>query len=190
MNRKGFSLIELIGMVVILGILMIITVPNIASILKNNRENIVKEDINKIVSGAKNKINTKQAKNPSYEGSCVVMTVGFVDSNDDLKTGLNGGTYNKGSSFVVIRKERESGSSYTYRYYVRLIEDVSKNGDIIKYEVPLTEHNELEENSKRYITNQSPNIEGNMSAMSSGDALGTIRTMGVDCTSIDRIYTS
>ena len=190
MNQKGFSLVELIGVVVVLGILMVITVPNIAGILKNNRENIVVEDVNKMVSNAKNKINTKQAKNPPTQDDCVVMTLSYVDSNNDLKAGLNGGKYNTEESFVVVRKEREQGNSFTYRYYVRLVEDVERNNSIQKYELPLTEHNELNLNSKDYLTNMAPKIEGNMALLSAGEALSVIRDMGVQCLSITNIYTS
>lgn len=190
MNQKGFSLVELIGMVVVLGVLMVITVPNIAGILKNNKENIVKEDINKIVSNAKNKINTKQAKSPPSQDDCVVMTLDYVDSNNDLKSGLNGGKYNREESFIVIRKEREQGNSYSYRYYVRLVEDIERNGGVQKYEVPLTEHNELELNSKEYLKNLPPTLEGNMTTLSFGDATGIIQQLGLSCLSVTEIYTS
>ncbi len=190
MNRKGFSLIELIAMVVVLGILMVITVPNIAGILKNNKENIVKEDINKMVSNAKTRVNTKQAKNPKGAYSCVVMTLGYVDSNHDLKEGINGGKYNQDESFLVIRKEQESGNSYTYRYYIRLVEEIERTTGFQKYEVPLTEHNELEKNSRDYLTNLAPTVEGNMTSISNEDARTIISNMGVDCSGIEQIYTS
>lgn len=190
MNQKGFSLVELIGMVVVLGVLMIITVPNIAGILKNNKENIVTEDINKIVSNAKNKFNTKQAKYPEYEDQCVVMTLTYVDSNNDLKSGLNGGVYNQGESFVVVRKEKERTGSYTYRYYVRLVEEIERSTGIQRYEVPLTEHNELSNNSKNYLTNQAPKVEADMSSISEGEAINALQSMGLGCSSVNQIYTS
>jgi len=190
MNRKGFSLVELIAMIVILGVLMVITVPNIAGILKNNKENIVTEDINKMVSNAKNKFNTKQAKYPGYEDQCVIMTLSYVDNNNDLKVGLNGGTYSQGESFVVIRKEKERNGSYTYRYYVRLVEEIERPSGIQKYEVPLTEHNELSSNSKEYLTNLAPKVDANMSTMGVGDAIGALQSMGLGCASISQIYTA
>lgn len=190
MNQKGFSLVELIAMVVVLGVLMIITVPNIAGILKNNKENIVTEDINKMVSNAKNKFNTKQAKYPEYEDQCVIMTLAYVDSNNDMKTGLNGGTYNQGESFVVVRKERERTGSYTYRYYIRLVEEIERSSGIQKYEVPLTEHNELSSNSKQYLTNLAPKVDADMSVISGGEAASVLQEMGLGCSSINNIYTS
>jgi len=190
MNQKGFSLVELIAMVVVLGVLMVITVPNIAGILKNNKENIVTEDINKMVSNAKNKFNTKQAKYPEYEDQCVIMTLEYVDSNNDLKAGLNGGVYSRGESFVVVKKEKERTGSFTYRYYVRLVEEIERSSGVQKYEVPLTEHNELSNNSKEYLTNMAPKVNADMSVLSGGEAASALNEMGLGCSSINQIYTS
>ena len=190
MNQKGFSLIELIAMVVVLGILMVITVPNIAGIVKNNRENIVKEDVHKMVSNAKTRVNTKQAKNPKGTGNCVVMTLGYVDSNHDLKEGINGGKYNQNESFLVIRKENESGNSFTYRYYIRLVEEIDRTSSLQKYEVPLTEHNELEKNIRDYLTNLAPTVSGNMAEVSTTEATTIINNMGVGCGAVEQKYTA
>ena len=200
MNRKGFSLIELIAMIVVLGILMLITVPNIAGILKNNRENIVKEDINKLVANAKTRINTKQAKNPTGLNECIVMSLSYVDSNNDMKEGINGGRYSQGESFVVIRKELENpnGNIYTYRYYVRLVEEVERSSGIVKFEIPITEHDELSNNSREYLKNEAPKEEYyiNMNEASNADALYVINKLGeengnsIQCSSVVNIYKS
>lgn len=143
MNRKGFTLVELIAMMVVLGILMVITVPNISGILNKNKDSITKEDINKMVAGAKTKIQTKEAKYPANVGECVIMSLGFVDSNNDLNKGINDGTYSKTKSFVLINKTNASGAvvakEYTYNFYIRLVEENQKKGrqyglGIISYE--------------------------------------------------------
>jgi len=200
MNRKGFSLIELIAMMVVLGILMLITVPNIAGIIKNNRENILKEDINKLVANAKTRINTKQAKNPTGLNECAVMTLSYVDSNNDMKEGINGGRYSQAESFLVIRKELENPGEniYTYRYYVRLVEDVERASGIVKYEVPLTEHDELSNNSRTYLKGEPPTEELyiDMNVASNEEALNVINRLGeengnsIECSSVVNIYKS
>lgn len=200
MNRKGFSLIELIAMMVVLGILMLITVPNIAGIIKNNRENILKEDINKLVANAKTRVNTKQAKNPTGLNECAVMTLSYVDSNNDMKEGINGGRYSQAESFLVIRKELENPGEniYTYRYYVRLVEEVERASGIVKYEVPLTEHDELSNNSRTYLKGEPPTEELyiDMNVASNGEALNVINRLGeengnsIECSSVVNIYKS
>ena len=189
MNNKGFTLIELLAMVVILGLLMAITVPNISGILKNNREIAVVEDVNRFVNNSKTKFNNKQAKYPSGVGGCVVMTLNFADTNDDLKSGVNSGKYNKYESFLLIKKERTNSDSYVYKFYVRLIEDVEKTSGVVKYEIPLTDVDLFTKNAKKYLTNLSPevdlNLEGNKNL---NEIMTKVSQMGVSCNRIDNVY--
>ena len=39
MNKKGFTLVELLGVLIILSIIMLIAVPNVISILDKNKKN-------------------------------------------------------------------------------------------------------------------------------------------------------
>ena len=109
MNRKGFTLVELIAMLVVIAILMAIAIPNISGVLKKNRENI----------GV-----TGKAKYPASNGDCVVMTLKYINNNNDFKSGVNGGLYNDTESIIVIKKSLldASASTSTYKYYIRLVE--------------------------------------------------------------------
>ena len=44
LNKRGFTLIELIASMVILAMLMVITVPNVIGILAQQKKNAYKED--------------------------------------------------------------------------------------------------------------------------------------------------
>lgn len=127
MNRKGFTLVELIAMMAVLAILMVITVPNMSGILNKNKDSITKEDVNKMVSGAKTKFQTKEAKYPKSAGDCVILSLGFIDGNNDINKGINDGVYSKTKSFVVVSKENEGGNTYSYKYYIRLVEELEKD---------------------------------------------------------------
>ena len=48
-NKKGFTLIELLATIVILGIIMIVAVPNVTGIIYRNRANTYVEDAKKIM---------------------------------------------------------------------------------------------------------------------------------------------
>ena len=121
MNQKGFTLVELIAMMVVIAVLMAITIPNISGIIKNNRESIGVEDVNKMVGNAKTKIETGKIKTPA-KNECVVMSLEYLDSNNDFKTGINSGTYDKQESIIVITKKQISGATNEYKYYMRLVE--------------------------------------------------------------------
>src|SRR5574344_2677351 len=54
MNKKGFTLVELLGVIVILGVIASLTVPTITGIIKNNKEKTYNAQVNTIIDAAKN----------------------------------------------------------------------------------------------------------------------------------------
>lgn len=54
MKRNGFTLIELIAVIFILAIVLVITVPNLLTNIKKNRENAYQSIENIVVSAARN----------------------------------------------------------------------------------------------------------------------------------------
>lgn len=122
-NKSGFTLVELLVSLVLLGVLMAITIPNIIGIVEQNKNNAYVEDSEKMLSSAKYKMASNDIKKPSV-GKCIIMTLGYLDTNDDYKNTPNDGVYDKGKSFVVIKRE-----SSRYDYYVRL-EEKSKNNEL------------------------------------------------------------
>lgn len=53
MNKKGFTLAELIGVIVVLSLICLITVPAIASVLKTNKKSLCETQLNNILAAAK-----------------------------------------------------------------------------------------------------------------------------------------
>ena len=53
-NNKGFTLVEVLAMLVVLGIIIGVTVPNITGILSNQKTNLIAEDGIKMIENAKN----------------------------------------------------------------------------------------------------------------------------------------
>ena len=58
MNKKGFTLVELLTVIVILAALSIIAIPNVIDIVNNNKKDIILSDAQKLVTLAKYKIST------------------------------------------------------------------------------------------------------------------------------------
>ena len=118
-NNKGFTLVEILAMLLVLGIIVAITIPNITGILSGQKENVYIEDAKKLINDAKTQMTIdSKIKKPLYSNQCVIFTLDYLDKNEDIVTGAANGTYSRTMSVVVISK---NGKQYDYR--VRLVED-------------------------------------------------------------------
>ena len=187
-NNRGFTLVEILAMMVILAILIAISVPNITGIIAKQKENISIEDANKLVETAKVKVRTgSKADLPTGTNNCNIYTMSFLDTNEDYSTGTNGGTYDKYESFVIIKKKvTTSGSIHevTYENYVRLFEKV----DGKNMGVEITKIEELEKNIKNHmkIFNSKVGISPTSTISSIETKINTINSSL--CQHIEKVY--
>ena len=121
MKNKGFTLVELLAMLTVIAIIMVVAIPNINGMLKNQRLNQIKIDATSMVEAAK----MKASKNPSLakikSGECIVFSLNYLDDNENIVKGPNGGYYDLYDSIVVYTRE-DTSQSKKYKYYVRLVE--------------------------------------------------------------------
>lgn len=130
LNRKGFTLVEALAIVVILGMLLTIMIPNVNNLIKINQENNKKQLIESIKSAAKLYISDYKYK-ITIEGSCSnendtllinkINTTTLTESKlpikilvdeGTIKTSKNGNIYNPtakdeklnlNNSYIVIK---------------------------------------------------------------------------------------
>jgi len=121
MNNKGFTMIELLAAIVILGILMGFAIPTILNVMENNRIDTYLEDGKKLSTAAEYKIRSTGSIAKPAAGNCIVINMEYLQTSD-FESAPNGGDYNQLKSFVLIK--RETGSR-TFTYYVRLVEEVN-----------------------------------------------------------------
>ena len=116
-NNKGFTLVELLAMLVVLGILMAVTIPNMSGILGNTRLNKTKNDATQIIEIAKTRVARDAAISKPKNKECLILTLNFLDDNEEFTNGASEGLYQQYDSFVLYTRE---GSRY--KYYLRLVE--------------------------------------------------------------------
>lgn len=124
-NKYGFTLIELLAAMVILGLIMVIAVPNVMGILTQSRASAYTEDAKKLMSLAEYKFRGTASIVRPTSGSCIVMSLKSLD-NSELENAPNNGAYDKDHSYIII-KNTGSNDKAKYTYYVTLDEKL-ENG--------------------------------------------------------------
>ena len=95
MNKKGFTLIELVSVLVILSVLAVIIFPNILSSISKGKNDLKKDNEKLIISGAKEYVSDNQNNFKSngniyclsvktlYDKGYINTVIG-IDSSDDI----------------------------------------------------------------------------------------------------------
>lgn len=121
-NEKGFTLIEVMAVIIILGVLMLIAVPNTTTMLEKNKKEAMVEDAKKLISLGEYQVQKdKRVELPETASEATIITLKYMNTNDLDKTNYST-TYNKDRSFVAIKRVGDK-----YVYYAHL---VSCNNDL------------------------------------------------------------
>ena len=87
MNKKGFTLAELIGVIVVLALICLVSVPAIASVLKTNKKSLCKTQLNNVLEAARNYASENLLAMPTNDGDSKTITIqdlidnGFIDED-------------------------------------------------------------------------------------------------------------
>ena len=130
-NNKGFTLVELLAAVVILGILVVVSVPVISNLFDSSRNKMYVSDAKKLISLAEYKVQASSSviEKPD-DGDCILISMLYLDSNDfDNPPGE--GKYLKESSYVVVKNK--SGKLEFSAIVVEKVKDGGYKGvDLVK----------------------------------------------------------
>ena len=83
LNKKGFTLVELLAVIVILALIMAIAIYSISGVLQNSREGIFKDTALIVIRGVKNQL---LAVNQQEEGT-YYFTSALLENDNDLPFG-------------------------------------------------------------------------------------------------------
>ncbi len=124
-NEKAFTLIELIAVILILGVIMLIAIPNVLSTIERNKKEIYITDAKTMISEAEKKIRADVTiKKPDANGITVItldrLNTGEVEESPyDTK-------YCKSKSFVAIIKN-DKGELEFYAHLIACTDEECKN---------------------------------------------------------------
>ena len=108
MNKKGFTLTELLAVIAIIGILSLIAIPNIVDIMDNIKRDNMLDDAKKIISLAKLEVNANYSIRQENSHDFSLSTL--LENSSDIKNDPDGGTY-QSDSYVRYSKN-ESNATY------------------------------------------------------------------------------
>ncbi len=118
--KKGFTLIELIAVVAILGLIALVVYPAIGSVIKNAREETYNDQVDVIINAAKEwSTDIKNVAKLTSDGSAYELTVqtlideGYI-KNNEIKDPRNSEKNMDGTVLIRYNKEIKS-YDYTYR---------------------------------------------------------------------------
>lgn len=132
MNKKGFTLVELLGVIVILSIVMLIAIPNISSTLERSKRDQYITDAKKMISLAEYELRKGEIAKPSAT-NLLKIELSYL-ATTDLEKDPDGKEYDIHNSYVIV--SRKDG---VLTYHVNL---VSNHGS--KYwGIKLAEQDEL-----------------------------------------------
>lgn len=137
MNKRGFTLVELLGVIIILSIIMMMAIPNITTVLeKGKRENYV-SDAKKFISQVEYVIRNSNIEKPTSE-EILQVKLSYIGTRD-IKKDSDGNKYDTDNSYVII--VRKNGY---LEYYVNLVTTVEGKNHGIR----LANKEKLEEDEK------------------------------------------
>lgn len=141
MNKKGFTLVELLGVIVILSIIMLIAIPNVVSTLERSKKDTYIADAKKMVSLIQYEIRKDKISKP---GNTAVDIKLSQLATDEINKDPDGYEYDKNKSFVRM----QIVNGYVV-YQVQLVTSPKNDG---KYRgIKLTDYENLD-GDKRYET--------------------------------------
>ncbi len=135
-NKKGFTLVELLASLVILGLLTLVAAPNIMGILSSTKTETYVTDANKLATLAEYKFRSDNAiTRPTEINKCIGIKMATLGTSE-FKKPPYGGVYDDKKSYALVCYENVTDAAgvttQSYVYYAQIVEKVKDSSGAFK----------------------------------------------------------
>ena len=117
-KRNGFTLVELLTVIILLGVLIVIIIPTIDSALKKSSDKIYENQISSIITATKNWASKNPSQLPKKDETFIIVTLrqlkddGFID--EDITNPKTKKKFLDTTEIIITRKTE----NFTYQVNV------------------------------------------------------------------------
>lgn len=109
--KKGFTLAELIGVIVVLALISLVTIPAVSKTLKQNKESLCESQLNNILSAAKAWGADHVFELPSDSGETKTITLGDLINGGyiegDIENPVTKDIFAEGSEITITKNNKK-----------------------------------------------------------------------------------
>jgi len=147
-NKKGFTLIEILAVIIIMGVLMLLVVPAVTKYIHKSKMDVYTGDLQSMITSVKNEVISGDKEfyedfDSDYEYLVVPLVCIDLEKGSNKKSTF--GEYLPQYSFVLVE-----GNDIGYSFKVQALDDKGYGTALSKYE--LIKISEVNDNALSYIT--------------------------------------
>lgn len=151
MNKKGFTLVELMAVIIILGVVLLLVLPAVDKTIKNSKQTAYKAQLDRIKKASSDWAISNAKYLPNEEGDSIVIylgelkTSGLIDVN--IKNPINNKILSNNSSITITK----SNGNYVFDInLITLDSNESSNAPILIISGNIIDYIEVSQDSTTY----------------------------------------
>ena len=129
MNKKAFTMIELILIMIIISVILLFALPNVMVTIERNKKDLMINDAKDFIEKAKDCVNTKRCADLASTTDKKTYTLSTIDLREEIKKSPFGKVYDRENSKILIEQTQQLvGGNYVYvkKYSVTLTDGTYK----------------------------------------------------------------